>query len=275
MSLAMFAAPFHDNTDLLTNTPDNIMNQKRQAQKAYNKNNRTQKIYGQVYGQQVYGQQVFGKENFDTNKVNDVLKKIHSNLDSGGDSDEEDDNMVYGQGKQGSQFDPPPPAQSAGVEKTKMTSSPTKTTESMINMTASNDPMFRTIGGQPQPNYEGGSNLDLNDYGNYGDTKTAEEYYKRVLPGYVQQTQQYGPHPKPRNHANRPYYNQSISDSGTGGGTSQDILLQKLNYMITLLEDQQDERTNNVTEEVVLYSFLGIFIIFIADTFVRAGKYVR
>jgi hypothetical protein len=45
--------------------------------------------------------------------------------------------------------------------------------------------------------------------------------------------------------------------------------------MITLLEDQQDERTNNVTEEVVLYTFLGVFIIFIADTFVRAGKYVR
>jgi hypothetical protein len=45
--------------------------------------------------------------------------------------------------------------------------------------------------------------------------------------------------------------------------------------MITLLEDQQDEKTNNVTEEVVLYSFLGIFIIFIVDSFVRVGKYVR
>jgi hypothetical protein len=56
---------------------------------------------------------------------------------------------------------------------------------------------------------------------------------------------------------------------------SSDVLMQKLNYMISLLEDQQDERTSNVTEEVILYSFLGIFIIFIADTFVRAGKYVR
>jgi high-affinity K+ transport system ATPase subunit B len=56
---------------------------------------------------------------------------------------------------------------------------------------------------------------------------------------------------------------------------SSEILLQKLNYMISLLEDQQDEKTSNVTEEVILYSFLGIFIIFIADTFVRAGKYVR
>jgi hypothetical protein len=45
--------------------------------------------------------------------------------------------------------------------------------------------------------------------------------------------------------------------------------------MINLLEDQQDERTNNVTEEVVLYSFLGIFIIFLVDSFARVGKYTR
>jgi hypothetical protein len=51
--------------------------------------------------------------------------------------------------------------------------------------------------------------------------------------------------------------------------------MQKLNYMINLLEQQQDERTNNVTEEVVLYSFLGIFIIFIVDSFACVGKYVR
>jgi hypothetical protein len=45
--------------------------------------------------------------------------------------------------------------------------------------------------------------------------------------------------------------------------------------MINLLEDQQDERTNNVTEEVVLYSFLGVFIIFVVDSFARVSKYVR
>ena len=48
-----------------------------------------------------------------------------------------------------------------------------------------------------------------------------------------------------------------------------------MNYVISLLEDQQDEKTNNVTEEVVLYSFLGIFIIFVVDSFARVGKYVR
>ena len=52
-------------------------------------------------------------------------------------------------------------------------------------------------------------------------------------------------------------------------------MIEKLNYMINLLEEQKDERTNNVTEEVVLYSFLGIFIIFIVDSFARVGKYTR
>jgi hypothetical protein len=61
---------------------------------------------------------------------------------------------------------------------------------------------------------------------------------------------------------------------GNGNGNN-DVLLNKINYMINLLEDQQDERTNNVTEEVVLYSFLGIFIIFVVDSFARVGKYTR
>ena len=45
--------------------------------------------------------------------------------------------------------------------------------------------------------------------------------------------------------------------------------------MIHLLEEQKDERTGSVAEEVVLYSFLGIFIIFLADTFTKIGKYKR
>ena len=70
----------------------------------------------------------------------------------------------------------------------------------------------------------------------------------------------------------------NMSDSYSSSSTSspsQEALMQKLNYMIHLLEEQQDEKTNHVTEEVVLYSFLGIFIIFIVDSFARVGKYVR
>jgi hypothetical protein len=58
-------------------------------------------------------------------------------------------------------------------------------------------------------------------------------------------------------------------------GENKDILLEKLDHIISLLEDQQDEKTGHVTEELVLYCFLGVFIIFIVDSFARAGKYVR
>ena len=231
MSLAMFAAPFDDNIEGNTsNSDNNIMNKKRSA------HTRTQKMYP--------------KESFDTNKVNSVLEKIHNNLDD----DDDDDKQV---------FNPPPKAESSGVEKAK---SLNKGQESMTAMGTMNEAMFRTLGRAPQPNYEGSDDLDLNDYSNYGDKKTNEEYYKRVMPGYAP--------PQEKNVANRPYYN-TVNYNIPDASSSQDILLQKLNYMIHLLEEQQDERTNNVTEEVVLYSFLGIFIIFIADTFVRAGKYVR
>lgn len=54
-----------------------------------------------------------------------------------------------------------------------------------------------------------------------------------------------------------------------------DILLKKINYMINLLEEQQNEKTNNITEEFILYSFLGIFVIYIVDSFSRSGKYRR
>jgi hypothetical protein len=57
--------------------------------------------------------------------------------------------------------------------------------------------------------------------------------------------------------------------------SSKEPLMEKINYMIHLLEEQQDEKTGNVTEEVILYSFLGIFIIFIVDSFYYVGKYTR
>ena len=76
-----------------------------------------------------------------------------------------------------------------------------------------------------------------------------------------------------------PFFNQSATISGGGAGAgasaSKDQLLEKLNYMIHLLEEKRDEKTGHVMEEVILYSFLGVFIIFIVDSFARAGKYTR
>ena len=48
----------------------------------------------------------------------------------------------------------------------------------------------------------------------------------------------------------------------------------KLTYLINLLEEQKIERTENITEEIILYGFLGVFVIYIVDSFSRYnGKY--
>jgi len=70
-----------------------------------------------------------------------------------------------------------------------------------------------------------------------------------------------------------PHYTKLNNSKDLNG--SEDSLMKKLNYMIHLLEEQQDQKTENVTEELVLYSFLGIFVIFVVDGFARAGKYTR
>jgi hypothetical protein len=57
--------------------------------------------------------------------------------------------------------------------------------------------------------------------------------------------------------------------SGTMSGTNA-ALIEKLNYIIHMMEDKKDEKTGHVIEELVLYCFLGIFIIFIVDTFTNA-----
>ena len=70
---------------------------------------------------------------------------------------------------------------------------------------------------------------------------------------------------------NAPYYTQMSNNTNM----SSDELMAKLDHILHLLEEQQEEKTGHVTEELILYSFLGIFIIFVVDSFARVGKYVR
>ena len=190
------------------------------------------------------------KEGFDKGKVNSVLEELHKNQKPDDDEDEPRN------------FNPPPQTVSVGSQKK----------EPMMNMTNQNDIMFRTLGSAPQPTNQENNDLDLNNYSNYGDKKTVEEYYKKMLPGYNPNNL----NNQNANPSNRLYHRMNNDQSAMNNiAPTQDVLLQKINYMISLLEDQQDERTNNVTEEVVLYSFLGIFIIFIVDSFAKVGKYVR
>ena len=55
----------------------------------------------------------------------------------------------------------------------------------------------------------------------------------------------------------------------------QEDVLTKLNYIIDLFEDQKEIRTSQKNEEIVLYCFLGIFMIYVLDSFVSVGKYSR
>jgi len=86
----------------------------------------------------------------------------------------------------------------------------------------------------------------------YNDTPStyANQYYKQFIP----------------------YLNQGSSEIP---GQPKGELIEKLNYIIDLLEDQQDYKTNSIFEDLILYAFLGIFVIFIVDSFAKSTKYVR
>ena len=90
-----------------------------------------------------------------------------------------------------------------------------------------------------------------------GELGTSGQYQQQYAPGY----NQYQPAQQ------QPQQQQSPPQN--------DALLKKLNYMIHLLEEQKNEQTNNVTEELILYIFLGIFVIFVVDSFTKVGKYRR
>ena len=117
----------------------------------------------------------------------------------------------------------------------------------------------------PVPKYAGGAasaNI-LGEMKNYG----ANDTYSQTLSNY---NQSYNNKPIA---ASSPYYaKMGITGASSSGDTQ---LMEKINYMIHLLEDQQHEKTANITEEFLLYTFMGVFVIFIVDSFARAGKYTR
>jgi hypothetical protein len=57
--------------------------------------------------------------------------------------------------------------------------------------------------------------------------------------------------------------------------TTNSEMLNKLNSLIEMFEDQKEMKTGQKGEEIILYCFLGVFIIYIMDSFVNIGKYSR
>lgn len=125
-------------------------------------------------------------------------------------------------------------------------------TENMVGMDMSQ--VFDTNTPQPASSYEYNSSIaNSSEYLSDSATEQAnQEYYRANLPTYKN-------------------INQPVQYSS--GDTEQ--LTRKINYMINLLEEQRDVKTQNITEEIIMYSFLGVFMIFIVDSFSKVGKYVR
>ena len=66
-----------------------------------------------------------------------------------------------------------------------------------------------------------------------------------------------------------------MNDNSSSNSNNSNSLEEKVNYLIEMLEKQNEKKTDYVTEEIVLYLFLGIFIIYTVDSFTRINKYTR
>jgi hypothetical protein len=148
-------------------------------------------------------------------------------------------------------YDSPPPLLSTDFEKNnnqiKKTSRPK--TQKNINSEKVNDVLL-SINEETLSEFKGmDEEVDIekiqkNEY------KGVANYHKNIIPSYIETA-------KPNRQEPR------------------DVLIDKVNYIIGLLENQRDEKTNNVVEDLIIYALLGCFIIFIIDKFVSVGKYVR
>jgi hypothetical protein len=234
---AMMAAPYEQEEG-------QTINQKRRGKTQKNSN---------INVQPPYSNNVKGKD--ESTRVKLDASVIHTNHDDDDDNDSDSANIYTSYPKS-----------------TESATSTSTVTEPMINMTSFNPP---TVGPShsyssasasasssagPGPSNQHDTRMELHNYASqYGTEQSNRDYYARMLPG---------------------------GGGGGGGGfknstasgqsfNSEDELMKKMNYLITLMEDQQDEKTGTVVEDVVLYSFLGIFVICIVDSFARVGKYSR
>ena len=119
----------------------------------------------------------------------------------------------------------------------------------VLNRRAINQPTIQPVNsGKPQGNYAP-NNLNVAKLSNY---QTSYET------------------------SNSPYYSKMGIGHGMGQhGMGQDKIMEKINYLIHMLEAERDEKNDNIMQDFMLYTFLGIFIIFICDSFSRGGRYVR
>jgi hypothetical protein len=256
MSLAITAAPFDNDNQLYSdvNRDDTLINRKRLASSSAH--NKTQKRMQPI--------------DFNSEKVNSVLNSIHNNSTDNelGDFNPKRNQVSVSQDQKQVPLNP--------LNKLLAPPESMREKEGFANNNADSKNQVPVPLDNDEMELQELQSAFLND-------AQVKDYYRKLIPNF--HNKDLSPSPSQEsNSANKMYYKEQSTGSGLGLGLgsgysynngNNDVLLNKINYMINLLEDQQDERTNNVTEEVVLYSFLGIFIIFVVDSFARVGKYTR
>lgn len=194
-------------------------------------------------------------------KVSNVLKSMQE-------MDDDDATTYLGN------FNPPPAPSSAGVQRTVDKEQFTNGAGAGFGQNGSkkSEPHSMSANGVNAPSSQ---SYELNNlqYA-YHPPKVVDTYYQQMVPNYKA-----GSLPKMFTNApaNSPLTlgREGVATLAEAAGEANETLLQKLNYMIHLLEEKQDMKTNSTIEEIIMYCFLGIFIIFIVDSFSRVGKYVR
>lgn len=172
--------------------------------------------------------------------IESLIQKLHNS------SDDSNDSL--------SDFNPPPNPSSIGSQRreNKDTNNSLNNKKSLNDESDADEPV--TV--------EGFNTLSTKE------NDVLNKYYKQFNPSYFSSNFNGQMIKNDNNNSNN-------SNNNTNNNVNNNELIQKLNYMINLLEEQKDEKTGHVTEEIILYSFLGIFIIFVIDSFARASKYVR
>jgi hypothetical protein len=202
-------------------------------------------------------------EGFYTPKVNTLLNAIHNSSNN----EDSDDENNYHSPHSLQNYIPLQPPESVGVQNTILKEDETK--------------KIKTSSDYSNSKYNSNSPSIIDN---------PDEYYNKMLPNGIPDLSNYSlynnttdvsliPPTSTHNPVANSYYNNNNTHQYNGvsieGGGGNDVLVTKLNYLIHLLEEQKSEKTGNILEEVILYSFLGIFIIFVIDSFTRLGKYTR
>ena len=229
---------------------------------ASKRKNKTVKVFDPITtnAQQQHQQQQNGRTNPKLERLRASIAKIHA-----ASSDEEDDDdtsasvlptypgsSVSGAGATGLKVSPPIADAGSGNQASSIppTTNEGRTHQPMFSMSQ----QFGSKMGMGSEGVGTGANgsAGVEQFKMNAPSTYAAQYYKQLAP----------------------YNYNKLSNELAGPGTN-DEFIEKLNYIIHLLEEQHNERTEHVTEELVLYCFLGVFIIFIVDSFARAGKYTR